>query len=341
MVALFPEGISHDEPSMQPLRTGAARIALGAVVDDGVPDVDVVAVGLIYDDKAKFRSRALVRVGRPVPVERWAESYRTDGPAAVRQMTEELAGMLRSVTPDYRSWAEADRLARLADILVRPRDAVLPVEAGLDERERVAAALAHIDARALAPLLTAFDTYQRDLDSIGLDDSQVAASFRAGRLRPMLLTALAKVALAAPVAAVGLVLHAVPYVVVKQVARLPRNEGVRATVKILGHLVLCTVTYVVVGLAVADRLGAVAGVIAALVAPLCGYVALRLVERVRRIGGALQGFRWARQSGARGGLLHTVTADRASVLEAARSVPLGQVPQTTRRQTGCTPEPTP
>ncbi len=29
-VGIFPEGISHSEPSMSPLKTGAARIALGA-----------------------------------------------------------------------------------------------------------------------------------------------------------------------------------------------------------------------------------------------------------------------------------------------------------------------
>src|SRR5262245_48808359 len=56
LVAIFPEGVSHDEARLQPLRTGAARIALGAAFDDDVTGVVIQAAGLIYSDKDRFRS---------------------------------------------------------------------------------------------------------------------------------------------------------------------------------------------------------------------------------------------------------------------------------------------
>ena len=91
VVAVFPEGISHDELTMQPLKTGAARIALEAADDGGAHALVTVAVGLVYDAKARFRSRALVRVAEPVGVARWSDNYRRDGRATVRALTEDLA----------------------------------------------------------------------------------------------------------------------------------------------------------------------------------------------------------------------------------------------------------
>ena len=129
VVAVFPEGISHDELSLQPLRTGAARIALEAGNDGGVDDVVTVAVGLVYDAKARFRSRALVRVARPVGIDPWAERYRADSRAAVRSLTEDLAAQLARVSPTYSSWAQADLLAGIAEVVVRA-----PASSGADGR---------------------------------------------------------------------------------------------------------------------------------------------------------------------------------------------------------------
>src|SRR5690348_13315972 len=71
-VLVFPEGISHDAPAIAPLRTGAARMAMMAH-DAGVA-LGVVAVGLIYEEKERPRSRVLVRIGEPLDVARWLAS---------------------------------------------------------------------------------------------------------------------------------------------------------------------------------------------------------------------------------------------------------------------------
>src|SRR5215213_5549942 len=63
-IALFPEGVSHNAPKLLPVKTGAARIALGAAV----PGLKVVPVGLYYTSKSSFRGEALLRFGEALGV---------------------------------------------------------------------------------------------------------------------------------------------------------------------------------------------------------------------------------------------------------------------------------
>src|SRR5918911_3612689 len=51
-IAIFPEGTTHSDPRLRELKTGAARIALGA----SLPRVVIVPVGLYYTAKQTFRS---------------------------------------------------------------------------------------------------------------------------------------------------------------------------------------------------------------------------------------------------------------------------------------------
>jgi glycerol-3-phosphate O-acyltransferase/dihydroxyacetone phosphate acyltransferase len=319
MVALFPEGISHDEPSLQPLKTGAARIALGAALDDGVEGVVTVAVGLAYDHKARFRSRALVRVGAAQPVSDWAQPYRRDDHEATRALTDDMAARLRAVSPDYESWIEAETLARLAEVVDRPLG-IVPAEVDLARRERLARALAEGTGPDDA-LSAAFERYERDLDLLGLSDAQVGASYRAGHLRLLLVAAIVKVVVAAPFAAVGAVVHVVPYQIMKKLGALPANEGMKATVKLLGCFALFTLLYIALGVVFGIELGWGAGILAALAAPACGYVAVLFSERVKRVGGAIAGARAVRT---RRAVIDSVLADRRAVVELAQ-VELAQV----------------
>src|SRR5690348_6207364 len=109
-VVIFPEGISHDNPSLAPLKTGAARIALEARDEGGVQGLEIVPVGLTFERKQTPRTRVLVQVGEPIAIDRWAIS----GDGAVAALTDEIDARLRTVTQNFETMDDAARAASLA-----------------------------------------------------------------------------------------------------------------------------------------------------------------------------------------------------------------------------------
>jgi glycerol-3-phosphate O-acyltransferase/dihydroxyacetone phosphate acyltransferase len=320
MVAVFPEGISHDEVTLQPLRTGAARIALEAAADARAEDLVTVAVGLVYDAKARFRSRALVRVGQPVKVAQWADAYRRDERATVRAVTEDVAAQLERVNPSFSSWAQAARLSWIAELVVRGPGEDPSGGAGLADRVHVATCLAaRQDAcpESLEKLFEDFATYERDLELLGVSDAQLVTGSRRRRLSLRVAWSALGALVALPFAAIGALVHIVPFQIMKQIGKRPTNESIKATVKLLGCLFLFAAAYAVVGVLVGRAYGAWAGLGAALAAPLCGFVTVRLLERVRRFGGLAEGYRIIR---AHRDILGPVLTHRAAVVRDARSI---------------------
>ncbi len=253
-----------------------------------------VAVGLVYDDKARFRSRALVRIGRPRRVEAWSAPYEKDPPAAVRALTTSLAEQLAEVAPMYASRRDELTWHRIAGIVARTDAGAVDLAA----RDELARALsraaettsepASAEARALQPLT---ERYEQELALLGLSDAQVAQGISAPDYRRRLGLSLALAAASAPVAAVGTLIHAAPYAVMKQIGRRPSNEGMRATVKLLGCFTLFTTVYTTLGVVVGRRRGALVGVAAFLVGPMSDYVTVRFAERAHPAhpGGQLEG----------------------------------------------------
>ena len=113
-ILIFPEGKSHDAPSMAPLKTGAARIALEAR-DAGVHGLLVVPIGLTFERKELPRTRVLVQVGEPL----WMDTWRSRQASSrdVEALTAEIDSRLRAVTLNYASADEAARTIRLASAI--------------------------------------------------------------------------------------------------------------------------------------------------------------------------------------------------------------------------------
>ena len=245
----------------------------------------------------------------------------------MRSLTDDVAERLRRDSGESASWAEAGRYDFIAEVVARPAS-VLPDQVALVQRSQVVDALVRAGRvpghRAALELLGRADTSYRELlEVVGLSDAQVAADYGSGRLRWNLARAVAAVVVALPFAVVGAVVHAVPYGVVKVAGRVPHNVGMRATVKVLGSFFLYALTYVAVGVAVAGSWGAGWGLVAAVAAPACGYVTLRTVERLHRMGGAIAGYRAVRAGGPVSDLLRS---RRAAVVGAAMDVLDGAAP---------------
>jgi 1-acyl-sn-glycerol-3-phosphate acyltransferase len=113
-IALFPEGVSHSSPKLLPLKSGAARIALGAA-SAGSAEIKIVPVGLYYTNKTTFRSEAMLYFGEAFTVPKVELAADGQPPRdAVRALTEKMADALREVTLNAENQSEL-YVARIAE----------------------------------------------------------------------------------------------------------------------------------------------------------------------------------------------------------------------------------
>ena len=112
-VLIFPEGKSHDEPGMSPLKTGTARIALQAT-EAGVRDLVVLPVGLVFEDKSEPRTRVLVEVGKPLRIAEWRPPH---AGGATEELTAEIDRRLREVTVNFRDMEQAGDVVTVSRLL--------------------------------------------------------------------------------------------------------------------------------------------------------------------------------------------------------------------------------
>jgi glycerol-3-phosphate O-acyltransferase/dihydroxyacetone phosphate acyltransferase len=228
-IALFPEGRSHSEPSLGPLKTGAARLALQAGVG-----VHIVPLGLTYAQKGRFRSRVRVEFGPALDVQPAAPE-----PERVRALTDRIAAALRALTLELAAWEDL-RLIEAADALY-----VLATDAPARDAERkrlFARGLALVRAEQperAAQLAGEVLAFQRRLALSRADATDLGIRYRPGNVIRFVLRNLVALVVGLPLAAAGVVLFAIPVLVTRLALRIAGTEpDMVATVKLLAALVL-------------------------------------------------------------------------------------------------------
>jgi len=286
-IGICPEGISHDQPGLQPIKTGTARIALGAISSGEVQDLKIVPAGLYYTAKTSFRSEALLYFGKPLEVE--PQPLEADGSlsrAAVRELSKTIEDALRTVMLDAQH-AEALHLVSRAEEIFSSADPESQSSSRLRHELRLRQEFikGYTKLLAQAPervrkLEMRITQFEQKLKQAGVDPLNLSPPRSAAALLQQILRRLLVFLLMIGPAALGIVIHFPAYRLGGLLSSsLFRNtEDVVSTIKIISAMLFFPLTWLGVAALVFKFAGWGWMLLILPALPLTGYIAMRFLE---------------------------------------------------------------
>jgi glycerol-3-phosphate O-acyltransferase/dihydroxyacetone phosphate acyltransferase len=332
-IGIFPEGISHDESQLSTLKTGAARLALGAKARSSVP-LHIVPCGLTFVHPARFRSRVLVQYGAPIEIDAaWVERAKADSRTAARELTGEIEKGMRALTinaPDWETVRALDAVRRLYQ----------PLDIEIEDRVELARRFnTHYgDVKELpivVEMMARVRRYQAELDALGVTDRELARGLAKREITQKIFVYFALVLFWLPLTLPGLPIH-LPAVLFARFAgrHLTPRKDVVATTKVLSGVLLIMLAYGVVTGLVAWRFGAAWAIAVAALLPLSGYATLQVFDHFalfeRGLGALTRRFRFRHDVAALRETRDTLKKDIADAVDAVK--PADLVPLFPREQ---------
>jgi glycerol-3-phosphate O-acyltransferase / dihydroxyacetone phosphate acyltransferase len=291
-VQIYPEGRSHSEPGLAALRTGAARIALGAEAGAGWQlGLRIVPIGLTFYRKSLFRGRVLALIGEPFAIDGFRTEYEADPVNAVRLLTAEMAHRLADVTVNTAEPGDIELIDTAERLYAREKGA-----AGFRERDPLAARVPRMQAFArglawlrardpqhFAQLARAVRRYRRRAEWLGAVEGDAPPRYSAAAVVSWMLMKGLLLLVTAPIALVGTLIWYPTYLAPRITLRLARPDfEAVATYKLATAFIMVPLTVAVTtGLAatVAGWRGAAAALVAV---PALGFAAMAWHDRRTR-----------------------------------------------------------
>ena len=287
-IGICPEGVSHDEPGLRPIKTGAARISLAAVSTGEVSDLKIVPAGLYYTAKTSFRSDALLYFGNPIEVEPVTlEADGTPPRDAVRKLSTRIEKALREVILDARHEEELQTTARAERIFSSvPYDGSgesLKDELRLQQRFiKAYSVLQELQPERLRRLELRMIRFEEELNQAGVDPDELSPPGSTLKVFVSIVRRSILFLLMLGPAVLGTLAHYPAYKLGGLLAtRISRDsDDVISTVKIISAMLLFPLTWIVLAVLGYVYFGWIAAVLALLVIPFSGYAAIVFFEEL-------------------------------------------------------------
>ena len=343
-IGIFPEGLSHDASQLARLKTGAARLALGAAARGS--EVTIVPCGLTFIHPRRFRSRALVQYGEPIVVpaaEPASEpasvsvstsvttavaasvSVTDDGISAARTLTDRIERGMRGLTINAVDWDTVRMLDTVRRLYQPPS---ISIEDRVELARRFNTHYPKVkDRPEVRRSMARVQRYQARLDELGLADREIASGVRAGAAARRVARYLTLVCLWLPLMLPAAPLH-LPAVALARLAgrKLTPRKDVIATTKVLAGMAIVFTFYAAAAVGLAIWKGWPWALAAAVVFPLSGYATLKVIDRLhflrRGLGALWRSIRLGREARALKAERGEITAELIALVDALKPAEL-------------------
>ncbi|KAI8065526.1 hypothetical protein BC940DRAFT_304322 [Gongronella butleri] len=184
-IAVFPEGTSHTLPHMGVFKDGASFAALEyakSIHEDPRPNPDgslpkpmaIQPVGIVYPQKSKYRSMAIVSYGEPIYMDEYLPVFLQDAKKGAKMLTQAILDATEKLSVNAPNW-------QIRDVSEMARHLLFPGEmATMDDYVPVIQSLINSFAtlgsedKNVMKLQESLLAYKLELDDLLLMDSHIA-----------------------------------------------------------------------------------------------------------------------------------------------------------------------
>ncbi|MEM1134327.1 MAG: lysophospholipid acyltransferase family protein [Bacteroidota bacterium] len=280
---IFPEGTSVLEKKLREIKTGTARIALGAAKENDFElDVQILIVGINYSEGEKFRSDVTLNIDAPISIKDWEDAYKTNAHDAINQLTNHIREKLETQLVIIEHKAH-ERLLQQAALIFKSE---LAETLDLPEKEKdfridkgITEALKYFetaDANLLQSLSSRLNAYFKKLDLLGIQDGLLKKSNLQTNIFTKSILVILFLLGGLPIWLLGLITNYIPYKIPAQIAKIAsKHIEYRAPIMMISGMFTFGFYYTVMislTLIFTNNWLIVLGIL--LIAPLCGFFVL-------------------------------------------------------------------
>ena len=303
-IGIFPEGITHDDPQLKTVKTGAARMALELEHRHaGKLGLQIVPVGLNLSAKERYRGDVLVNFGEPIRAADFLPGYPERRKECITELNSRIEQSIQALIlhlPHLEQARVVDAVKRLyiERLSVAGRTAADPILPAADElrlTQGIAAAVERIyetQPERAAAFVLALDRYEGWLRRFKLSDESLARALEQRLPARLGLGWTALLLLGAPIALYGWVHRLPPFLVVRwavnRFANVRVHKAQTSTAAIIAGVVSFSVFYAAYVLIFQHFFGWPASLWYGLSLPAAGLMAHHYARRTRQLAGRVR-----------------------------------------------------